>query len=217
VKKPVKSDPIKIKEEIILCPEIPKTIDVPAGPVSSPKANLVKSSLESGTDGDNEEDSLVVPSQEARPVVCSIREKLWSSLIAKRPPTKDGEAVSAWLMEVLSVSDLDTPLDENGKVSINGSHSETLRENIANSQLEDQATDESDNCSQSSVSDQDPPTTKDSTKKKRPLEAIIKNKNSDVTSSEATSSDALPQAKKDVGSFAEWKDRKKHKVLPKSG
>jgi len=38
------------------------------------------------------------------------RQKRWMELLEKRPSTRDGDSMSAWLMEVLAVSDLDTPL-----------------------------------------------------------------------------------------------------------
>lgn len=42
--------------------------------------------------------------------VSSARQKRWMNLLGKRPSTKDGDSMSTWLMEVLAVSDLDTPL-----------------------------------------------------------------------------------------------------------
>lgn len=38
------------------------------------------------------------------------RKLRWAELLIKRPSTKDGDSMSNWLMEVLAVSDLDTPL-----------------------------------------------------------------------------------------------------------
>lgn len=38
------------------------------------------------------------------------RQSRWVSLLARRPSTKDSDTMSAWLMEVLAVSDLETPL-----------------------------------------------------------------------------------------------------------
>jgi len=38
------------------------------------------------------------------------RQSRWVALLAKRPSTKDSDTMSAWLMEVLAVSDLETPL-----------------------------------------------------------------------------------------------------------
>eukprot|EP00539_Tryblionella_compressa_P014373 CAMPEP_0178825490 /NCGR_PEP_ID=MMETSP0746-20121128/6254_1 /TAXON_ID=913974 /ORGANISM="Nitzschia punctata, Strain CCMP561" /LENGTH=700 /DNA_ID=CAMNT_0020487267 /DNA_START=80 /DNA_END=2182 /DNA_ORIENTATION=+ len=44
----------------------------------------------------------------------SKRRAMWSSLLARRPRTKDPRNLSSWLNEVLTVSDLDFPVDRNG-------------------------------------------------------------------------------------------------------
>lgn len=41
------------------------------------------------------------------------RHKMWSALLIKRPRTKDPRHLSSWLNEVLTVSDFDTPFEEN--------------------------------------------------------------------------------------------------------
>jgi len=104
------------------------------------------------------------------------RERLWASLLAKRPPTKDGDAVSAWLMEILSVSDLDTPLQSDES---NPSDDAAPTQKAENS-----------------------PSLSVLTKKKRPLALLQKE-------------DAEAQTPTLMGSFSDWKDRKKHKALPK--
>lgn len=48
--------------------------------------------------------------QPAPKTISSERKDRWVSLLAKRPSTKDSDTMSAWLMEVLAVSDLETPL-----------------------------------------------------------------------------------------------------------
>ena len=56
-------------------------------------------------------------------------------------------------------------------------------------------------------------------KKKRPI-VILKNdegEGSDDGYDENSGREGGSPSKKDVGSFAEWKDRKKHKSLPKKG
>jgi hypothetical protein len=40
------------------------------------------------------------------------RKKLWTELLPRRPRTKDPRHLSAWLNEVLTVSDFDIPLDQ---------------------------------------------------------------------------------------------------------
>lgn len=44
------------------------------------------------------------------------RQKRWMELLLRRPSTKDGDSMSSWLMEVLAVSDLDTPLKAPGDI-----------------------------------------------------------------------------------------------------
>jgi len=45
-------------------------------------------------------------------VVSSERRTLWNNLLKKRPRTKDPTELSAWLNEVLAISDVDFPLDQ---------------------------------------------------------------------------------------------------------
>lgn len=48
------------------------------------------------------------------------RKKQWAALLAKRPATTEGDLMSTWLMEVLAVSDLETPIKivaEDGQVA----------------------------------------------------------------------------------------------------
>lgn len=46
----------------------------------------------------------------ANPPISAERQARWMSLLAKRPSTKDSDTMSGWLMEVLAVSDLETPI-----------------------------------------------------------------------------------------------------------
>lgn len=50
------------------------------------------------------------PVSESDAKISADRKDRWAALLGKRPATKDGDSMSAWLMEVLAVSDLDTPL-----------------------------------------------------------------------------------------------------------
>lgn len=247
--------------------------------------------------------SLFSISQQVRPKISAEREHLWGQLLAKRPPTKDGEAVSAWLMEVLSVSDLDTPLKENGQVSHSaravvslpfktgpvqdntaqppkkdlgkdkdkdknddkdkdkdkdkdddevkdkvkdedegtekkkdkGKDMEMEKEKDDDEQM-DEDDEKDDEMDEGGDEDKDGDKDKDKAKvgegegddsqtekvnemtKKRPLAALADA--DEVASSSVVRKESSPPAKppkKDVGSFAEWKDRKKHKGLPKKG
>jgi hypothetical protein len=51
-------------------------------------------------------------------LVSTRRRLLWSSLLAKRPRTKDPRNLSSWLNEVLTVSDLDFPVDANSPTGV---------------------------------------------------------------------------------------------------
>lgn len=124
------------------------------------------------------------------------REHRWNGLLEKRPPTKDGEAVSAWLMEVLSVSDLDTPLDESKAENPVAADGGLTSKSVTGTNVPDNSI-----CTHKMV---------DGVvvnKKKRPLPKIAKREHADESSSS-------PLSKKDQSSFAEWKDRKKNKSLP---
>ncbi|MGK3760394.1 MAG: hypothetical protein ACI8RD_012711 [Bacillariaceae sp.] len=57
--------------------------------------------------------------------VSSKRQAMWSSLLTKRPRTKDPRNLSSWLNEVLAVSDMDFPLDRVG-TDLNHSLGSTL-------------------------------------------------------------------------------------------
>jgi hypothetical protein len=50
--------------------------------------------------------------------VSSKRRALWSDLLARRPRTKDPRNLSSWLNEVLTVSDLDFPVDTDTPIGI---------------------------------------------------------------------------------------------------
>lgn len=60
--------------------------------------------------------SICMRAGDDRGKVIETRRKRWAYLLEKRPQTKDGEAMSAWLMQVLAVSDLWKPLNESEKM-----------------------------------------------------------------------------------------------------
>jgi hypothetical protein len=63
-----------------------------------------------------EESAPIDDSDKSRFTITPKRQSLWDELLYKRPPTKNGDAVSAWLMDVLSISDLDIALEANPSV-----------------------------------------------------------------------------------------------------
>eukprot|EP00545_Synedropsis_sp_CCMP1620_P013422 CAMPEP_0119005676 /NCGR_PEP_ID=MMETSP1176-20130426/1861_1 /TAXON_ID=265551 /ORGANISM="Synedropsis recta cf, Strain CCMP1620" /LENGTH=573 /DNA_ID=CAMNT_0006957513 /DNA_START=29 /DNA_END=1750 /DNA_ORIENTATION=- len=186
--------------------DIPKKMEIPTpkAPENKMKSKPVAPPAPPADDVDGP--SLPPISHQARPKISQERERLWGQLLAKRPPTKDGEAVSAWLMEVLSVSDLDTPLKENGQVSASAgmalpsAHLAAASKDAAAMLIKKKrplaVLQKEDSCS-GSGSDKEPP--------------------SSAKDDEEDGETPSKKDKKDVGSFAEWKDRKKHKGLPKKG
>lgn len=199
------------------CHVIQKKAELPVHVPSVKKSKTPKESRPAS----NEKPEAVPPPvpDQARPKICAEREGLWAQLLAKRPPTKDGEAVSAWLMEVLSVSDLDTPLKENGQVSPNAVSSLPFKTGAGAPGVAAQLAAASKNWSKNGAGKEaDPAHPSGAAKKKRPLSALM-----DEDSEETDDDSDEPPAKEDgppkkgVGSFAEWKDRKKHKSLPKKG
>ena len=116
------------------------------------------------------------------------RKERWAALLGKRPATKDGDSMSAWLMEVLAVSDLDTPLKSvDGTVSLCLDPPERIEEKAAEEDAKTPALPSFDG---------------GIVKKKRPAveAATFAEEPGKTAGGEAVS-----------GSFAEWKERKKAK------
>jgi hypothetical protein len=125
--------------------------------------------------------------------ISSDRKDRWGSLLGKRPATKDGDSMSAWLMEVLAVSDLDTPLK-----SADGVEAESVAPGLA-------VGDDTLGKDEAMAAKKKPssPFKGGIVKKKRPAaEALKKDKKS--------ANENLVS-----GSFAEWKERKKAKKQAK--
>jgi hypothetical protein len=148
------------------------------------------------------------------------RQKCWVSLLARRPSTKDGDSMSVWLMEVLAVSDLATPLKSSEEVSATISQEthptgkkkaetnprgrkrgETLDSDSARSDTGyGSSNDESGGKKAASG-----PFSGGIVKKKRPANVLSKEERKQGGSGGSPSE---PYAS---GSFAEWKERKKQK------
>ena len=120
------------------------------------------------------------------------RRERWKALLTMRPSTKDGDSMSNWLMEVLSVSDLETPLKGAGEDSTSapGPAAATLEESTE-VEVEEDAGNAATNVGSGVV-----------VKKKRPAELL-----------EGAGDRPGTYA---GGSFAEWKERKKLRKLAKS-
>jgi hypothetical protein len=160
------------------------------------------------------------------------RQKRWVSLLARRPSTKDGDSMSAWLMEVLAVSDLATPLKLNPETSAtisqethptgkkkaethppaNKKKGDTLDNDSPRSDIgygssndESGGNDKKQRGGKKSSSD---PSFGGIVKKKRPADAVSK---------EEGAQEGSPSEPYASGSFAEWKERKKQKKAMKGG
>lgn len=85
---------------------------------SSGKKDKMKKNSDGKAKGDSsglDSNTVCMRSGDDRSKVIESRRKRWAHLLEKRPQTKDGEAMSSWLMQVLAVSDLWKPLNESEK------------------------------------------------------------------------------------------------------
>lgn len=140
------------------------------------------------------------------------RHSRWVSLLAKRPSTKDSDTMSGWLMEVLAVSDLETPLkagDATEEPKANKKRSEqedSPRSENGYGSSDDSVTNEKSN----DIYDEKKEASKATmngvgiVKKKRPADLRGELEETNNKSDSYVS-----------GSFAEWKERKKQKKQSK--
>lgn len=133
--------------------------------------------------------------------VSSKRRHLWSNLLARRPRTKDPRNLSSWLNEVLTVSDLEFPVDMNAMpVGMSETESEASQPK-GTAESEGGAAGES-------VS-----RVKDAEKKGSDggEDSAAGSKNDEKVPNDDATSQAAFQENEDgfVGSFADWRVRKK--------
>lgn len=182
-----------------------------AAEVAAMQKGLVQSSMRTF---ENKKSSVSATEQPRDGMISQERRDRWVTLLAKRPATKDGDSMSAWLMEVLAVSDLDTPLKisevaeppkETENMDPHKKHSAielTKSDNDYGSSNEDSHAIENND-----RADDEKPAAGDSNgaiiKKKRPADFLTED-------SEAKPSEAFVS-----GSFAEWKERKRQKKQSK--
>lgn len=122
------------------------------------------------------------------------RKERWEALLTKRPSTKEGDCMSNWLMEVLSVSDLETPLKGTGEERV--AAADPAPDALEVSESRDVVVEEDEGGAAGDVG------SGVVVKKKRPAELL--GGAGDRPGSFAG------------GSFAEWKERKKQRKLAKS-
>jgi hypothetical protein len=155
------------------------------------------------------------------------RQKRWVSLLARRPSTKDGDSMSAWLMEVLAVSDLATPLkitpENSARVSQETHPSvkkkgETRSPGKKKGETPDSDSPQSDIGYGTSNDESDGNEKKQRGGKKSSSDqfvgGIVKKKRPADQEAGQEGSPSEPYAS---GSFAEWKERKKQKKAMKGG
>lgn len=140
------------------------------------------------------------------------RQARWLSLLTKRPSTKESDTMSGWLMEVLAVSDLETPLKPGETIDSEIPKADKKRsglEDSTRSDIEYGSTDDS-VTNEKSIDNDDMKDTLKSTngglaKKKRPADLLRDDPDEANNKSDSYVS----------GSFAEWKERKKQKKQSK--
>lgn len=148
----------------------------------------------------------VVPEEGAAGTKISTdRKERWAALLGKRPATKDGDSMSAWLMEVLAVSDLDTPLkSEDGAVASSAPAEPTPAADPAKKEEKEEEEDSKESA---------PPTEKK--KASSPFRGGIVKKKRPLPESASKETTKAPGNEMVTGSFAEWKERKKAKKQAK--
>jgi hypothetical protein len=166
--------------------------------------------------------------------ISSKRRSMWSALLVKRPRTKDPRHLSSWLNEVLTVSDFETPLGGPGpsdppQVSSDSSNEKPPGLGSEKSKAEEERPSKGSQgaSSREKKSGEKP-------KKKRKSESAVegaKSKKEPKPSKKNTDASDKKGPKKSggkgssskepedgfVGSFADWRDRKKEKALSKKG
>eukprot|EP00980_Cylindrotheca_fusiformis_P029646 scaffold23645_cov284-Cylindrotheca_fusiformis.AAC.1 len=148
--------------------------------------------------------------------ISSKRRKLWGELLMRRPCTKDPRHLSAWLNEVLTVSEFEIPLDQiqlppapAAEDSAGGS---------GESDDEKKKIEEPKSKKPKTSSDEESTTKAEKEKEEKSQTADGKKSESE----DSTPKKSSPKKEKEsedgfAGSFADWRDRKKEKAMNKKG
>ena len=156
------------------------------------------------------------------------RKERWVALLAKRPSTKDSDTMSAWLMDVLAVSDLETPLQIGNSLATtevdgrdmkepdlhkhdkNGRGAATERKKRGGESLSSDVAYEDD-----SGNDSKGKNTADDNVDDHGVAAVTKKRSAaEVLGDEV--GDTEKKSEYVSGSFAEWKERKKQRKQSKT-
>lgn len=145
--------------------------------------------------------------------ISSKRRKLWTELLVRRPRTKDPRHLSAWLNEVLTVSEFEIPLDQielppaPATDSVGGSGESDVEK-------KEKKSEEPKTKKHKTSSDEE------SSSKPENEEKKISDDDKKTESSELSSKKSSPKKEAEdgfAGSFADWRDRKKEKAMSKKG
>jgi hypothetical protein len=145
------------------------------------------------------------------------RQQRWATLLGKRPATKDGDSMSAWLMEVLAVSDLETPLKLNDEGAALLAHKKKAkqygpeRNESPRSDIYSGSSNDDSGASNHKLDDKGMSalgTFNTGIVKKKRLAELLKDEIETTNLSDSLVSGVS-------GSFAEWKERKKQKKQSK--
>jgi hypothetical protein len=150
----------------------------------------------------------------------------WVGLLAKRPSTKDSDTMSAWLMEVLAVSDLETPLPNSKLDKDTMDHKKPTETSVGLPKKDTSTEEEEENLAlkdklhngieEEMVGEE---LNGGILKKKRPADLLeaVEDHNTEMKVDNG-SSNTKPESSSSsfaTGSFAEWKERKKQKMQSK--
>jgi hypothetical protein len=160
------------------------------------------------------------PENGSMPKIDDDRQQRWISLLSKRPSTKDSDTMSAWLMEILAVSDLETPLnaEEEDAHKVIGKDKDTETKPSPKKTSDSPRSDAGYGSSNddSGANHQAPKNIED--EKEKDVEVVKKKKRPSDLLKEDDPEDAKDKSDSYVsGSFAEWKERKKQRKQMKTG
>jgi hypothetical protein len=175
--------------------------------------------------------------------ISSKRRKMWSALLVKRPRTKDPRHLSSWLNEVLTVSDFETPLeqvepmepkavssDSSGTSAEKGKAAKEIEERPSSGKekksgekekkkrkIESRSSEDGASNGKSKKDKEDKVSKKTNEKKSSETSSTEKKSSKKSGSKESPSTSKKEPEDGFVGSFADWRDRKKEKALSKKG
>jgi hypothetical protein len=144
--------------------------------------------------------------------ISSKRRKLWTELLVRRPRTKDPRHLSAWLNEVLTVSEFEIPLDQ---IELPPT---SVAEDSAGGSGESDEEKKEKKSGEQTTKKQKPNSDEESSSQPEGEEKKVSENGKKSESAESSSKKSSPK-KEDgfAGSFADWRDRKKEKAMIKKG